>query len=168
MIRSVRWLIRCRGCPRVVFSDLCCLYCTPARFPTLLETILGAMQRIIRSKQFSRPFPRFQLMGLQKKDLAAIDRWYLKWPMRLNHKKTTSMVISRFRIYARGYGVLTQIAQYVSGRRQYIFGEKLSVRPTLFRKLWAAKYIELYKYILLLRSKATLGYIYSKKVFFSA
>ena len=59
----------------------------------------------------------------------------------------------------------TQIAQYVSGRRQYVSGRNLSVRPTLFRKLWLQNMLSLYKYFLLLKHKATFGYIYSKLCF---
>ena len=40
-------------------------------------------------------------------DLAVITSWYLKWHVRLNPKETKSMVISRSRTNAPGYGDLT-------------------------------------------------------------
>ena len=39
-------------------------------------------------------------------DLAAICSWCLKWHMKLNFKKTKSMVVSRSRANAPGYGDL--------------------------------------------------------------
>ena len=40
-------------------------------------------------------------------DLTTIDSWLLKWHMRLNPKKTKSMIISRSLTIAPGYGDLT-------------------------------------------------------------
>ena len=40
-------------------------------------------------------------------DLAASNSWWLKYDMRLNPKKTISMVASRSRTTAPDYGVLT-------------------------------------------------------------
>ena len=54
-----------------------------------------------------RPLSRPQVMEFLNRDLVAIHSWCLKWHRRLNLKKTKSMVLSRSRICALGYGDLT-------------------------------------------------------------
>ena len=54
-----------------------------------------------------RPLSRPQVMELLNQDLAASNFWCLKWHMRLNPKKTKSMVVSRSRTSAPGYDDLT-------------------------------------------------------------
>ena len=48
-----------------------------------------------------------QVMESLNQDLTAINSWCLKLHMRLNPKKTKSMVVSRFRTIAPSYGALT-------------------------------------------------------------
>ena len=54
-----------------------------------------------------RPLSRPQAMELLNQDLAEINSCCLKWHMRLNSKKTISIVVSRSRIVAPGYGDLS-------------------------------------------------------------
>ena len=54
-----------------------------------------------------RPLSRPRVMASLNQNLAAINFWCLKWYMRLNPKKTKSMVVSRSRTTAPGYTDLT-------------------------------------------------------------
>ena len=54
-----------------------------------------------------RPLSRPQGMESLTRNLGAIHSLCLKWHMRLNPKKTKSMVAMRSRIHALGYGDLT-------------------------------------------------------------
>ena len=54
-----------------------------------------------------RPLSRHQVIESLNQDLVAIHSWCLKWQMRLNTKKTTSMVVSLSCTYASGYDDLT-------------------------------------------------------------
>ena len=54
-----------------------------------------------------RMHSRLQVLQSLNQALAAIDSWYLKRRMRLNPKKMKSIVASRFRTNAHGYGDLT-------------------------------------------------------------
>ena len=55
----------------------------------------------------SRPLSRPQVMESLNQDLTAINSWCLKWHIRLNPKKTKSLVIKTSRIIAPGYGDLS-------------------------------------------------------------
>ena len=55
----------------------------------------------------SKPLSCHQVLESINQDLAAINSWRLKWNMRLNSKKTKSMVGSWSRTIAPGYGDLT-------------------------------------------------------------
>ena len=54
-----------------------------------------------------RPLSSFQVKESLNQDLAVIDSWCLKWLMRLNPKKTKSIVANQSRTNASGYGDLT-------------------------------------------------------------
>ena len=54
-----------------------------------------------------KPLSRTQGMESLNQNLASINFWYLKWQMRLNSKKTKSMVVSRSLTIALGYSDLT-------------------------------------------------------------
>ena len=54
-----------------------------------------------------RPLSHPQVMKSLNQNLAAINSWCLEWHMMLNPNKTKSMVFSRFRTIASGYGDLT-------------------------------------------------------------
>ena len=53
-----------------------------------------------------RPLSCPQEIGSLNQDLAAINSWCLKWHMRLNPKNIKSMMVSRSRTSAPGYGDL--------------------------------------------------------------
>ena len=57
----------------------------------------------------SGPLSRPQVMESMNQDLAAIKSWCMKWHMRLNNKKTKSMVVSRSWPSAPGYGGFTLV-----------------------------------------------------------
>ena len=106
MGRSVRQLKEFRECRRAAFKSHCYLYCTPPSFSTLLGTILWAIRMTLRYIQlFLEWFLKWWNRWIQ--DLEAINSWCLKWHMRLNPKKTESIVINRSRTSAPGYGELT-------------------------------------------------------------
>ena len=78
------------------------------------------MERNLVQLDFSATFDRVSYRGLLYKlrsigvggpflliVSAAIHSWCLKWHLRLNSKKPKSMVVSRFRPIAPGYGYLT-------------------------------------------------------------
>ena len=54
-----------------------------------------------------RPLSRPQVMEVLIQDLAAINSWFLKWHLRLKHKKTKSMMVCLSRTSAPGNGDLT-------------------------------------------------------------
>ena len=60
-------------------------------------TIYAVIPRLL-----SRP----QVLESLNQDLAAINSWCLKWHMRLNPKKTNSMLVGRSQTIAPGYGDL--------------------------------------------------------------
>ena len=73
---------------------------------------------------------RFRVLKWWNQDLAAINSWCLKWPMRLNPKKMKSMVIGRSRTIAPGYDELT------------LFGAELKeVKSLLILGRWRLRHI---------------------------
>ena len=69
--------------------------------------ILGNANDTIIYADIHRPLLRLKVIETLNQDLVATNSWCLKWHMRLNPKKTKSIVVSRSRITAFGYGDLT-------------------------------------------------------------
>ena len=79
-----------------------------------------------------RPLSRSQVMVLLNQDYAAINSLCLKWHVRLNPKKMKSMVLSRSRSNAPGYGDLTLGgAELEDVKCLRIFGVILDTKLTL-------------------------------------
>ena len=111
MVRSVRQLMHSWQCPRVAYWGRCCFYCTPPSSSAVIGTNnaeLIASDTTIYAV-IPRPLLRSQVMNSLNQNFAAINSWCLKWHMRLNPKKTRSMLVSRSRTIAPGYGDLTLI-----------------------------------------------------------
>ena len=79
--------------PKVVFENRSCLYCI-LLFHIVGNHRVGYADNNKIYAVFPRPLSRPQMMKSLNHDLVAIYSWCLKYHMRLNHKKTKSMVLS--------------------------------------------------------------------------
>ena len=90
-----------------VLGPLLYILCTLYLFPIFINQIVGYVDDTTIHAVIPRPLSRPQVMESLNQDMAKIYFWCLKWHTRLNPMKTKSMVVSRSRIYAPGYGDLT-------------------------------------------------------------
>ena len=76
---------------------------TSKLFLIVKNHIVGCADDTTVYEVIPRVLSRSQVVGSLNQDLVAMNSWRLKWHMRLNSKKTKSMVVSRSRIIASGY-----------------------------------------------------------------
>ena len=118
-----------------VLGPLFVLY-TSALFHIVGKHMVGYADDATIAAVISRLLSRPQEMASLNRDLAATHSWYLKWHMRLNSRKTKSMVVSRCHTYAPGYGDLTLGGEKLGEVKclhilEVIFDSKLTFEPHL-------------------------------------